>query len=235
MDVPPSVDQDRRCPSCGALVSADAQWCGQCFTSLTEPLPADEPAPPANRPAAPADERVPASGGVGTSEPAGTGAGAPRTAPTWPCPTCGTDNEIELDACAVCGTPFAALMRQDDRPPEIAPKDALAWSLIFPGLGHLKTGHGADGLARGVLFLLLFAMALLTGLSGSSVGAVLGLFAVFMCLALAVYAGSAYEAYRLASGGEPLVSARTLLWVTVGVILVSIVLLAVTVMTAARR
>lgn len=219
MDVPPSVDQDRRCPSCGALVSADAQWCGQCFASLREP--AGEPAaaiesPPAN-------------------EASGTTAGAPRTVPTWPCPTCGAENAIELDACAVCGTPFAALMRQDDLPPEVAPKDALAWSLIFPGLGHLKTGHGADGLARGVLFLLLFAMALVTGLSGSSTGSVLGLFAVFMTLALAVYGGSAYEAYRLASGGEPLVTARTLLWVTVGVILVSIVLLAVTVMTAASR
>jgi hypothetical protein len=235
MDVPPSVDQDRRCPRCGALVSADAQWCGQCFTALDEPVQAGEPASQ-DAPAAPTvGELVPAGGGVPASEPAGTAAGAPRTAPTWPCPTCGTDNAIELDACAVCGTPFAALMRQDDRPPEIAPKDALAWSLIFPGLGHLKTGHGADGLARGVLFLLLFTMALLTGLSGSSVGAVLGLFAIFMGLALAVYAGSAYEAYRLASGGEPLVSARTLLWVTVGVILVSIVLLAVTVMTAARR
>src|SRR4249920_1959439 len=25
------------CPSCGAHVSADAAWCGQCFTSLARP------------------------------------------------------------------------------------------------------------------------------------------------------------------------------------------------------
>src|SRR5438093_570924 len=31
--------QERRCPSCGALVGRDADWCGQCFTSLAEPEP----------------------------------------------------------------------------------------------------------------------------------------------------------------------------------------------------
>ncbi len=27
---------ERRCPTCGALVSADASWCGQCFTPIRE-------------------------------------------------------------------------------------------------------------------------------------------------------------------------------------------------------
>lgn len=126
-------------------------------------------------------------------------------------------------------------MRQDEQRPEVDPKDALAWSLIFPGLGHRKVGRGADGIARAVLFILLFSMAVLTGLSGVSSGAVFALFAVYMGLALAVYLGSAYEAYRLAEGGEPIVSARSLLWVTVSVILLSVVVLALTVVTAARR
>jgi ribosomal protein L40E len=29
-----SVVEERRCPNCHALVSADADWCGQCFTPL---------------------------------------------------------------------------------------------------------------------------------------------------------------------------------------------------------
>jgi len=215
MDAPPRTDEERRCPSCGALVIADAQWCGQCFTSLAEPEPEPEPA------------------AVGATSSAATD--RPSRVPTWRCPACEHDNAIELDACVVCGTSFATLMRQDEERPKVDPKDALAWSLIFPGLGHRKVGRGVDGLARGVLFAVLFSMALLTGLSGVRSGAVFGLFAVFMGLALAVYVGSALEAYRLAEGGEPIVSARALLWVTVGVILLSVVVLAITVATAVRR
>jgi hypothetical protein len=171
-----------------------------------------------------------------TAEAIGASAGVVTTdGPAWPCPVCGNRNAIALDACAVCGTPFAALMRQDEERPRVEPKDALAWSLIFPGLGHRKVGRGIDGLARGVLFGMLFSMAILTGLSGIRSGMLFGLFALFMGLALVVYAGSAWEAYHLAEGGEPIVSARALLWATVGVILLSVVVLALTVVTAVRR
>ena len=122
-----------------------------------------------------------------------TPAGAPpaTAAPTWPCPACGNANAIELDACAVCGTSFAALMRQGEERPKVEPKTALAWSLIFPGLGHRKVGRGMDGLARGVLFAMLFVMALLTGLSAGGSGVLFGLFALFLGLAVVVYAGTA--------------------------------------------
>jgi hypothetical protein len=222
MDAPPRTDEERRCPSCGALVLADAPWCGQCFASLAEPELEPEPIEAAAQ---------------GAAEGAGSSAATDRAAkvPTWRCPACEHDNAIELDACAVCGTPFATLMRQGEERPQVDPKDALAWSLIFPGLGHRKVGRGVDGLARGVLFAVLFSMALLTGLSGVSSGTIFGLFAVFMGFSLAVYVGSALEAYRLAEGGEPFVSARVLLWATVGVILLSVVVLALAVVTAARR
>ncbi|MEO8475417.1 MAG: zinc ribbon domain-containing protein [Actinomycetota bacterium] len=215
MDVPPTTEEERRCPHCEALVAADAEWCGQCFTPLTESAPEPTPDP------------VPES--------VGDAADGARKVPTWPCPACGHDNAIEHDACAICGTPFAVLMRQDEQLPVVEPKDALAWSLVFPGLGHRKVGHGMDGLARGVLFAMLFAMALLTGLSGVRSGMVFALFAAFMALALATYLGSAFEAYQMAQGGRPLVTARTLLWVTVGVIVLSMAVLALTVVTASRR
>ena len=38
---PPGVSADeRRCPNCGALVAADADWCGQCFTEPARAGPA---------------------------------------------------------------------------------------------------------------------------------------------------------------------------------------------------
>jgi predicted RNA-binding Zn-ribbon protein involved in translation (DUF1610 family) len=227
MDAPPSADEERRCPNCGALVAADAQWCGQCFESLVEPVPEPEPEPVRS-------SESETSPGADTSP---TPAGAPpaTAAPTWPCPACGNANAIELDACAVCGTSFAALMRQGEERPKVEPKTALAWSLIFPGLGHRKVGRGMDGLARGVLFAMLFVMALLTGLSAGGSGVLFGLFALFLGLAVVVYAGTAWEAYHLAEGGEPVVSARALLWATVGVIFLSVAVLALTVITAAKR
>jgi hypothetical protein len=140
-----------------------------------------------------------------------------------------------LDVCEVCGTSFAALMRQGEEPTSIDPKQAVKWSLIFPGLGHRKAGHGADGLARGVLFVLVLAMAILTGLSGPSSPTGVGIFLVYAVAAIAVYVGSAYEASRIARGGEPFVSARQLLWFTVALILGSVALLALSVVFAARR
>ena len=91
-------DVERRCPNCGALVSEDAEWCGQCFTDLRQPPP-PPPAPP-----------------VGTQEPAGVvtdpeTAGRPKGDPFWPCSVCGAHNPIVLEVCETCGTPFAAVMR----------------------------------------------------------------------------------------------------------------------------
>lgn len=212
---------ERRCPDCGALASPDADWCGQCFRSLV-----DEP------------ERMPEPEPVVTGVAAATGVaaeGGPRRAATWPCPACGNENALELDACAVCGTTFASLMRHDEAPSAVDPKDALSASLLFPGLGHRAIGRGLDGLARGVLFTVLAAMAAMVFLAGIDSAGTFGVFALFLGAALIVYLGSAYEAYHLASGGGPLVSSRALLWATVAVVLGSVMMLAMSVVTVARR
>ena len=151
----------------------------------------------------------------------------------WPCAVCGARNPIELDACARCGTPFADLMRDvpgGTRRSE--PKEALAWSLIFPGLGHRVAGRPLDGLSRGVLFAMSFAMALLLGVAGVRSGPTFAVFALFLLTALVVYGGSAYEAYRIAQGGDLLIGSRPLLWVLVGLILLSVVMLALAVASA---
>ena len=207
-----------RCPNCGALVIADAEWCGQCFTSLrSRPDPGSTAAPVLARPAVEGESRE----------------GGP--AATWPCPTCGTENPIELDACSVCGTSFAQLLRQDEPGPTVSPRDAFLWSLMFPGVGHAKAGRGADGIARGTLFVLTFSLALVIVLSGVSSPPVLGVVALLLLSALTIYIGSAAEAHRLAEGGSPFVSARTLLWATVALIMISVSLLAMSVVTVSSR
>ena len=196
-------------------MSADADWCGQCYTSLRTPEPDPEP------PAAPTLTR-PAEGGA---------AGA-----TWPCPTCGSQNPIERDTCAVCGTSFAQLLRQEeDRGPAVSPRDAFLWSLIFPGVGHAKVGRAPDGIARGTLFVLTFGLALVIMLSGVSSGPVFAVVVLLLVSALTIYLGSAVEAYRLAEGGSPFVSARALLWATVALIMVAVSLLAMSVVTVNSR
>lgn len=216
-----STGGDRRCPDCDALVSADAEWCGQCFRSLREPERLEEP--------------VVAASVVTKDVPAGLGATGPGSAPTWPCPACGHANPIELDACAVCGTTFAALMRQGEAPPPVEPREALVASLLFPGLGHKRVGRGLDGLARAVLFTLLAAMAVTMLLSGFGSPMLFVVAALFVGGAALVYAGSAWEASHIADGGQPVVSSRALLWATVVVVFGSVVLLAVTVVSATRR
>jgi Double zinc ribbon len=208
-------DEQRRCPNCDALVATDAAWCGQCFTSLVEPLAAD-PVPEATR----------SSPAVGAPE---------RKEAFWPCPVCDTANPLEADACVTCGTPFAELMRSEPERKDVEAKDALAWSLIFPGLGHRLVGRGTDGIARGVLFAIAFAMALLVGFGGAGSGPALGVFALFLATALGVYVLSAIEAVRLANGGELIVASRVLLWLLVLVIFLAVAMLAVAVVTATRR
>jgi hypothetical protein len=144
---------------------------------------------------------------------------------------------LTADVCGVCGTSFAEAMRAGERPsrPEVAPKDALAWSLIFPGLGHRKLGLGVDGFARGTIFVLCFAMAALIGLGGSLSGPLFTVFALYMTMALVVYLGTAVEAYRIAEGGSPFVATRVLLWGLTVLILLSVVLIALAVVGASRR
>ncbi len=206
-----------RCPNCSALVSEDADWCGQCFTPLRTPEPEPEPAAVAS----------PAPSPMGAAR--GPGETPARPAATWPCPTCGSSNPIELDVCAVCGTSFAQLLRQEEDRSTVSPREAFLWSLTFPGVGHAKAGRAADGIARGTLFVLTFGLTLVIVSSGVSTGPVFGVVALLLVSALLLYVGSAFEAYRIAEGGAPFVSARALLWATVALIMVSVSLLAMSV------
>jgi hypothetical protein len=126
-------------------------------------------------------------------------------------------------------------MRGDEVVPSVEPSEAMRASLLFPGLGHKRVGRGLDGMARGALFAILATMAVVVLTSGLESPIATAVLAVFVIGAVAVYAGSAWEAHHLAGGGRSLASSKALLWISVGVVLGSVVLLAIAAISQARR
>ncbi len=212
-------EAERRCSTCGALVSAEAEWSGQCYSSLEprEPEAAPEGSARAAAAASPRDGSPAAAAVVPVQAREGD--------PAWPCPVCGNRNPIELESCAACGTPFARLLQEPEVRPDVAPLSALRWSLAFPGLGHLRCGKGFDGLARAVMFVWTagtVAVLLVSRSGAGGLGPTVPLLSLFLVGALLVYATSALDAYRLAAGEPVLVSSRTLLWGSAGLVLLSV-------------
>jgi hypothetical protein len=226
-----SGETERRCPECGAVATESAEWCWRCYQPMRAPeppaeisadLPADLPTDlPADLPARPDLDGLPKA--------------AQKKVLAWPCATCGHENGVELEVCEMCGTSFAALMRADDKPPDVPPPLAFRRSLIYPGLGHAMVGRSLDGIARGALFAMLLMMLVIVLLSGFAGALGYAVLVLFLVMCLAVYLETAWEAYRLASGDPPLISSRMLLWVATGVILASSAILAYTLAIVARR
>jgi Double zinc ribbon len=215
--------EDRRCPSCDALVTPDARWCGQCYAEL---------APPPTR------VGVAASRQEGGSAPRVAAVRTPEGGPAWPCPACGTPNPLELDQCSACGTPFARLFQEDRTTPEIAPRTAALWSAALPGLGQWKCGQPVDGVVRAIAFLFPFGMVLvmvLSGLARTGIEATAMLFLLLLGASVAVWASSIVDAHRVASGEGPLVSPRTMLWGLVGLIVVVLALASAIALPAVRH
>jgi hypothetical protein len=218
---------ERRCPSCGALVAADAEWCGQCLASLREPAAAGSPA--ASKP--------PASSSAGTpARRFAVGAGRGR-ASVWRCPTCDAENGLDADECRVCGTPFGRLFEEAPRPSAVSPAGAAAWSLVLPGLGHWLAGRRADAIARFVLasWIAGVLVVLVGGRFGENgFGSVALLVALFAVAAVALWSEAAVDARRAAAGRAPVVSARAMLWACVALVGLSILLATVLAMPAVR-
>jgi hypothetical protein len=73
------------------------------------------------------------------------------------------------------------------------------------------------------------AVAIASGGGGS---AVVGIGALFGSIALASYLGTAFEAARMARGRPALVSSRGILWIVVGLLMGSVLILALLVISA---
>jgi hypothetical protein len=208
------MSPDRRCPNCGALVSEDAEWCGQCFTSLREPEPP---------PAVPAPARADATSAADTGATAATVAPPAREEPTgafWPCP--------------VCGTPFAVVMRGETRR-EVDPAKAFRRSLLYPGLGHAMLGYALDGFARGAVFTLAVLVVIFLPLSVPSTPLTILSIVLSLAAAVGIYALSAVETRRLTQRQGLLVESRFLLWGAVGLMMVTVGSIALSVASETRR
>jgi ribosomal protein L40E len=119
---------DERCRACGAAVPPAAQWCSLCYADLREPVPVREPVTVPETPSAPLDAAVLAPTVVQAVQPQAPSvpspaepAADPITSPSegkhaaavgdtlgWPCPRCGAQVPISLDACNSCGERFLA-------------------------------------------------------------------------------------------------------------------------------
>lgn len=172
-----------RCPRCGAVVKPGADWCTLCYADLRPPpAPVVRPSPAvAPRPAGAqtgaalalselVDGDVPLSVRLGVGDSVRLGAGdtalAPadavdaRPRPFWPCPSCGTQNDIDANACTECGAGF------------LVGAVASATYEKVPGADRLRTASKGTryGLAfagmivvTGVFFLLLVLLGSLLG------------------------------------------------------------------------
>jgi hypothetical protein len=208
-------------------VAADAEWCGQCFTSL-RPVEAETPAT-----------------AVAAERPAGPSAGALGGAiqiedgrPEWTCPACETRNPIEATLCTACGTPFARLLEEPTARPQMDPQTAAVWSMAFPGLGHWKLGHRGEAIARFAMFGWAFGallVLLVSRMGKGGMGPTMPLFLLFLGASVAIYVLSAVDAYRIAGGERPLVSSRALLWTSAGLIVLSVLIATFVTLPAARR
>ncbi len=237
-----------RCPACGAQAASGAEWCPLCYEPLGRPRqPRPAPAtvieavwvPPTNgshrddagtSPAVAIPHAPPPPVPV---EPSPEPADGPKKRAVWNCPVCGTTNDLEMNACPACGTPFTRLFEEKVERPSIDPKDAAKWSLVFPGLGHAKIGRAAEGMARAVLFVWPMVTAVLVALAHvPALGFVKGLTVVFVFAALLAYALAAIDAYRQAVGDPPILSPRYLLYGTAGLVITSVASLFLVVMKA---
>jgi hypothetical protein len=107
-------------------------------------------------------------------------------------------------------------------------------SALVPGLGHWALGRRGDAVARFVLAVWFdgAAVTVLAGRPGTT-GAV-AFAIVFVGAALALSLSSALDAYRIASGRPPLVTARMLLWGITIVVLATVLIGTLLVIPSAR-
>lgn len=149
----------------------------------------------------------------------------------WHCAACGEWTALAAPACGVCGTArsgFGGPTPARRARPEVAPALVLAATVVLPGAGHLLLGRVGTGAARLLLALLWGGGALAMARDAA---ATRGPALVLAAGVLALWIGSLLDVRTELTGtGREVLSARTLLWLVVGVTvaLVATLLLAAT-------
>jgi RNA polymerase subunit RPABC4/transcription elongation factor Spt4 len=210
--------KDRRCPSCGGLVTADAEWCSQCFARLDGPATGTpegrSPTAPPERPAVVSEgERPPPAEPTGAKPSGPSGVRVVEgNRVVWDCPACGRQNDLDTDPCPTCGTAFGRVWQEPESPPRISQDRAMALSLVFPGVGHVAAGRVAEGLARAVVFAFTIGMVVaILGAAGGVGGPLLPLVVLFVGASATLYLATAVDARRAVAKEPPVLSTRMLL------------------------
>jgi ribosomal protein L40E len=175
------------CSQCGARNPAAAEWCGQCFASLS-----DETAEETETPTAVIEAPPPASRAEG-KEPS---TASSQKSGTWVCSVCEISNPLAVEECSACGTSiFRSFGAAVEEQVMVDPQRALLRSVMFPGLGHAYAKQGLLGSAIGGLALMSLGFGI--GLVASGVGS----FGWPLLLqTVGVWAAAAFDAYRIAGG-----------------------------------
>jgi hypothetical protein len=143
----------------------------------------------------------------------------------WTCRSCETENPLEQEACSACGTPFReTLVDSGVERPTRDPGTTTLFSLFFPGAGHAYLGMWGQAVARGVISLWVIFTALMGAVQARG-GTLIAI--VFGLASLGMWAVTAHDAYREASGTPNLVILRgkLFLYLVMGLLLILLVLL----------
>ena len=240
-----------RCPNCGALNAADAQWCNQCLESFVAPEPEPEPTPLPEPPAvaSPDAGAVAADGADGTSSEA-VATGAPAEGPglpvgtqtgphgaftvteqgiLWTCKVCEAVNPLDAPVCRVCGATFADTVREEPERIEHDPNMAAMLSLFMPGAGHAYLGLWGQAVARGIVSIWTILVVAVSVLSKDQPGSG-SITIVFGAVAVLLWILAAHDSYREAKH-EPkqvVLKGRMFLYLVLGMLTLLMALLMTT-------
>ncbi|MEA2453002.1 MAG: hypothetical protein QOG04_1712 [Actinomycetota bacterium] len=150
---------------------------------------------------------------------------------TWQCSRCETTNPLAAQVCSVCGTRFADSVRPAEDRPQRDPNTVALYSLFFPGAGHWYLGQKVAGVARGVLSTWVVLVAVIAGIAGSTLMAL-----VFGVAAMCLWGVAAHDAYREARGetSAVILKSRIFVYVVLGLLLLMFVMLVSAAMRANR-
>lgn len=244
----------RTCGRCGARNASGADWCTQCFTPFASAAPDPREEGEGTKRA---DEHTPVAPPEGVASPgaraptdAGQTAGTPRiasgggrpSAPAqrdirqtsdgdieWRCATCEGWNPLSSPACLACGAARRGFGPEPEEPVDLPDEDRLvAYSILLPGLGHLRAGRVGSGLARALFGVGWLIGGLLLLLAATRAGAAHLAAVPLFAGAAAVWVLTVLDVRSLARGEHTeRLDGRTLLWLMAGVTgaLVSVLML----------
>lgn len=226
--VPPELEAIR-CPKCGGLNRAGAQWCGQCLERFAPPKPLEIPGgsaeggppPPPPPPGAPQPEAAILSELVAAQSSSHAAEGktflVDADGISWACKHCETVNSMETEICSVCGMSLADLLRPPGpERPKRDPNTVALISLFWPGAGHGYIGQWGQAIARAVVSLWVLIVAAVSLVQGG-IGAMA---TIFGGVAFALWAIAAHDAFQEASNapGRVILRPRYFLWLVLGLL-----------------